>query len=98
MRELKCSTCGVHFAITEEFWQYRHEDGRSIICPNGHPVFFRITKEAAFHDALVCVRKQVKDYKKLYEEEQHYADLFERSNIALRGVITRMKNKARNRK
>jgi len=87
--------CGVRFGITEELWEHRQEDSRAVICPNGHTVWFTLTKESQWRDRVACVRKEVRRYKKLYDQEHYYAELFRRSNIALRAVITRMKNKAK---
>ena len=40
----KCATCGMTFAMTEEFYRARNDDGEAFYCPAGHELVYRPSK------------------------------------------------------
>lgn len=82
LETLDCYLCGVIFAMPEELKQRRREDGRSFWCPCGHEQHFTETEAQR-------LRKQLKRAQSAATAARDQADAAERSNRALRGVVTR---------
>lgn len=81
--EISCYSCGVSFWVTEYHNKELLRCRNFFYCPNGHKQRYigKTDKEKLEYSQLQLRRE--KDDKQLAE----------RSNAALRGVITRMKNK-----
>ena len=91
MKELACFKCATVFGISDSVYVARKKDGELFSCPNGHEQYFthKETLEKKLAD-MTTYRNNCK------ESANHYEKLFsykERSVRALRGVITRMKNR-----
>lgn len=89
------STCGILFAVPERFNQSKRSDHSTFYCPNGHgAVYAGKTEEQKLRDQLAQTKRW------LEQEETRAARLEDdnmtlaKSRSALRGVVTRMKNKA----
>ena len=83
--EISCISCGVSFWITN-----RHDDELrrfhdGFYCPNGHRQFY------PSQTATEKVKEERDRYKKEYNEEKETRQKMDRSNAALRGVITKNK-------
>lgn len=87
-----CANCGILFGIPEDYETKRREDHASFYCPNGHSLSFargetkeqmrkRLEREAA------NARQDAEWYRERLGET-------ERSRNALRGVVTRQRNRA----
>lgn len=82
-----CGKCHVQYAMTKEMYQKRHNDHESFYCPNGHCRCFTADSE---------LDKLKDNYKRLmddYQTKNRQRGYFARSNTALRGHITRLRNK-----
>lgn len=82
-----CATCGILFGITTEMERRRREDHGTFYCPNGHSMSFSQETDA-------------EKYKRLYHSAEERAGQFydraetaERSRRALKGVVTRTRNR-----
>lgn len=82
LETLNCYLCGVIFAMPEPLKQRRREDSKSFWCPNGHEQHFTETEAAR-------LRKQLERAQSAATAARDQADAAERSNRALRGVVTR---------
>lgn len=87
LETLQCGECGVLFAVPQGFLVERRETGKSWYCPNGHGRVFR-------ESDVDRLKRQLDSANAL---ARHYCDqqeAAERSNVALRGHITRHKKRA----
>lgn len=90
----ECCNCYMRFSVPAQFDQDRRRDAKTFYCPVGHPQsykegeFDRIRRERDRLAQQIAQRDdEIARQKRLREEA-------ERSNIANRGVITRLKNRA----
>jgi len=105
--EETCSVCGVVFGMAEHQKRQRLKDLKEFFCPNGHSVKYlpnqtpEAKEIATLNETIVRIRKE---HEKLYDEnyqQRRHIDCLEntaiknwqRSNAALRGVITKMRNR-----
>lgn len=82
-----CCRCGVVFAMPETMLDKRRTDGGDFYCPNGHTLHFTKPEVQRLRDALDRSQARAR-----HLEDQRQAA--ERSNTALRGVITKQKKRA----
>lgn len=83
-----CITCNVVFWITKEHQQRLGKCKNTFYCPNGHPLAYGGETDA---HKIASLRSELRD-------ELQCSERLARSNSALRGVITRKKNKQTNKK
>lgn len=82
-----CCVCGVNFAMPEDMMNQRRQTGEHLYCPNGHSLRYRVT-------TVEKLRKQLDSANARARHEADQREASERSNRALRGVNTRMRNRA----
>jgi hypothetical protein len=90
----QCGECGITYAMPENFWNERRASGAAFYCPNGHGRHFTETEATRLRRQLESVRIEVQ---RAYAQATHQRDqreAAERSNAALRGVVTRTKKRA----
>jgi hypothetical protein len=88
-----CPRCGTIFGITTSLETRRREDGKSFWCPNGHSMSFGVGE---IEDAQRLQRVAEANAKRALASRDAWRDqagAAERSKSAMRGQITRMKNK-----
>jgi len=78
-----CIKCNVIFWITTEHYERLVKCKNTFYCPNGHPQNYTGEND----------REKLKRAKQNLAGERAYSERLVRSNSALRGVITRKKNK-----
>lgn len=83
-----CCQCGVAFAMPAGMLVQLRDKHINFYCPNGHSLVFR-GKTAA--DLL---REQLDATRLVLEASRAEAERIGRSNVALRGVVKRTKNRA----
>ena len=84
--EVECGGCGISFAMTEKFYSLKLKDQTFFYCPNGcRRHFIGKTKEQKLEDKVKLLRMRNTSM-----SDQLSAS--ERSNSALKGVVTRKKN------
>ncbi|WP_051790995.1 hypothetical protein [Amycolatopsis jejuensis] len=82
-----CVTCGVPFAMPDYLMRKRREDGGDFYCPNGHSLVFRESEATKLKRRLEWAESNA-----THQRDQREAA--ERSNAALRGVITKQRKRA----
>ena len=78
-----CCNCNVIFWITAEHREQLVKCKNTFYCPNGHPQSYKGEND----------REKLKRAESNLAGERTYSERIARSNAALRGVITKMKNK-----
>ncbi len=84
-----CCTCGIEFGIPEPWNNKRREDHKEFYCPNGHVLTYR-------DGPLETLKKELADEKKRREWAEKNAEATRASNAALRGEMTKLKNRVGN--
>ena len=77
-------TCNVFFWITKKHHNQLVKFKNTFYCPNGHPQSYTGENDA----------EKAERYKNYLANAENRLNMQRRSNAALRGVITRMRNKA----
>ena len=85
--EINCCECNVSFWVTEKHRQKLLRCQNSFYCPNGHSQHYTGKTKAE------KAEEERDRYKQWYESQKKTSKNLYRSNSALRGVITRNKNK-----
>lgn len=95
LTEITCCHCTIVFAVPEEWEKNRRETHSGFHCPNGHPLVFNGPSEA--EKLRKELEQRERDLSAARNRATHLEDqraAAERSNSALRGVITRTKKRA----
>jgi hypothetical protein len=83
-----CIKCGVDIVMPAYMYDHRLKDQTNFYCPNGHPQrFIGETEEQK-------LRKLVKTERRWREQEQQRVREVEAKLSAIKGVVTRLKNRA----
>ncbi|MEE9354771.1 MAG: hypothetical protein V3U75_04200 [Methylococcaceae bacterium] len=85
--EICCCECGVTYWITGHFNKELLKTRNAFYCPNGHKQSY--AGETEEQKAIIWRDR----YKRWYENQKDTSERLARSNAALRGVITRNKNR-----
>lgn len=90
----QCGECGITFAMPQHFRDEKRENGTPFYCPNGHPRVFTESENTRLRRQLETAQKRQgwAEARETHERDQRQAA--ERSNSALRGVVTRTKKRA----
>lgn len=89
-----CFKCGIVFGMNDTRYQHARNHGSEFFCTNGHPQVYRETEVKKLTRQLAEKDQQLAREKSRAEEERKRADATERSLVAQKGVVTRLKNKA----
>jgi len=91
---LHCGKCGITFAMPQAFRDEKRDNGTTFYCPNGHPRVFAETETTRLRRQLEVAKQRQgwAEARETHERDQRQAA--ERSNAALRGVVTRTKRRA----
>lgn len=88
---LTCKSCGIPFAVPSAWIEARLADHATWYCPNGHNWHYPgKTEQEKRIEALEAENKQAWEYAQRSSEQ---ADAARRSAAALKGVVTRTKNR-----
>lgn len=93
---LDCASCGVVFAVPNELYDRRREDGDGFYCPFGHRNVFRETEVIKLRRQLQATENQVKAKTELLESARASRDRAQRSASAYQGQVTKIKNRVKN--
>lgn len=92
-----CYSCGVLFAMPTDFYRNRQADKKNFYCPNGHSQHYvGKTPEQKLREAeaqLTHLKDQQAAERRRARENR---EALERSNAALKGVITKTKKRVSN--
>ncbi|QLQ11138.1 MAG: hypothetical protein HZY75_13145 [Nocardioidaceae bacterium] len=80
--EMRCGVCDISFAVPDYLQRECMETGRTWYCPNGHPRVYATTENARLRKESERLQAQL-----VHARDQR--DAAERSNVALRGVVTK---------
>ena len=88
-----CYKCGIRFGMPDYLDDKNRENGNSFWCPNGHPQCYCITEVQRLKKELQQVESQRSRWHDRFREEACVRRTAERSNQALKGVVTRTKKR-----
>lgn len=91
-----CGKCGIRFAIPQYFDQENFENKRGWHCPNGHSRVYRETEAGRLRKELANSKRDTSYWLERSREEERTVRNVRRSNRALKGVVTRTKNRISN--
>lgn len=81
-----CCSCGVPFGMDTEFHRTRKLDKSRFYCPNGHAQSYTRSTEEDLRRELETAKSQTTYWRDSFEGS-------ERRRVALKGVVTRTKNR-----
>jgi hypothetical protein len=88
-------TCGILFAVPEDWQRARRRDHTNFYCPNGHhQAYLSKTKEEQLRDQLTAANKSLEYHQQRGDRLEDANANLKNSNRALRGVATKLKRKA----
>ena len=93
---LDCYTCGVVFAITTEYEGRRRHDGGTFQCPNGHGNAWSESEAERQRKRAETAERALKYARSARDAARDQAAAAERSAVAYRGHLTRLRNKIAN--
>jgi hypothetical protein len=91
----ECPTqgCGIVYGIPEEFADSLRANGGSYYCPNGHQLSWNETDADRERKKREAAERRAANYEQQADFERERAARARRSNIALRGHLTRIRNR-----
>lgn len=88
--------CGIVFAMPDDYDDRRRRDGKTFYCPNGHGRAYLETEEKRLRKRLDAAERRASQAEETARSQRERAAKAERSAIAYRGHLTRMKNRIAN--
>lgn len=96
----ECNTCGIQFAVTEDFIE-RRDDHKGFYCPNGHNLYFPQKSDAdKLRDQLKEQERQTKKaeyegflYKQEYDREHEAHQATSKQLSTTKGQLTKTKKR-----
>lgn len=89
LKMVRCTSCGIHWAMPEWFFAARLDDNKTFYCPNGCPRYY--PPGGSKEDKLKAEVERLKNQCVRHRKE---ADDHRRSAAAQRGVVTKLKKRA----
>ena len=92
--EESCYKCGLPFAMTEDFKEERLKDRGEFFCPKGHGQIYTGKSEAEkLREQLRWETLEREAVEAQLKRQKNYTKEVEKSKYALKGVITKTKNR-----
>jgi hypothetical protein len=88
--------CGIVYGIPKEFRDSLYKNGGSYYCPNGHILSWHETDADRERKQRQAAEQRAKQAEAAAARQRRRADAERRSAIALRGHLTRMRNRIAN--
>ena len=88
-----CPSCGVDFAAPARLLRQRREQGGDFYCPNGHVLKFTETEIDKLRKRTKSLDAQLTSSRDQQRATRAELESAERSRSALRGVVTRERNR-----
>lgn len=88
-----CCNCGVHFGMPSSMNTRLRTSGGSFYCPNGHQQHYTETENKRLQKQLEQEKKRREWAESDRDGVRSHSRNLEKSNAALRGVVTRTKNR-----
>lgn len=90
----ECCNCGLVFGVAEDFDTRRRKDHKSFCCPAGHWQSYTGPTEAQKQRSRAeAAERRAEQAESTARRQRERAERTERSNSALKGHLTRMKNR-----
>lgn len=89
VESLTCGNCGMVFWVDQHWLKEKRDTGGSFHCPNGHPRVFRKSEADRLRELLKAKEEEL-------ARERTRVELRDRTNAALRGQVTKIKNRVQN--
>jgi hypothetical protein len=89
-----CASCGVLFAISDDFDAHRREDGKGFFCPNGHSLIYSPSEAERLRRQLKDAKRDAEWFRVAEQAEREQRQAAERSASAFKGQATRLRNRA----
>jgi hypothetical protein len=94
---LSCSNCSLPFGISKHFETQRRRDHESFYCPRGHSQYFPGKSDVELaEERAAAAERQTKFARARATAAQDQAEAHRRTSIALKGHLTRARNKIAN--
>lgn len=90
----RCGECGILFGMPDDFLTQRKRDGKTFYCPNGHGRHYSETEAQRLKKQLERAQQNYEYMRNSRDAARDQADSAERSRRALKGVVTRQRNRA----
>lgn len=90
-----CCNCGTHFGMDATLMATRRKDGKAFYCPNGHNIVYKPESDK-LKTELIAVSARLEAAERREKHLRSNLDATERSRIAMKGVVTRLRNRAAN--
>ena len=91
---IDCCKCGMTFAVPTSWENQRRETHEGFFCPNGHPLFFNVS--SALERKVQEKDAEIEKLKSRLNWKEQSLLSANRSNIALRGIQTKLKKRISN--
>lgn len=91
-----CHECGIRSGIPQNFYQRLRESQNTFYCPNGHAAVFRNSRADELEKKLIAERARSDRLKAEADSERRRTKTIERSRAALKGQVTKVKNRVGN--
>lgn len=92
---IRCHSCGyAPFAIPTHMAQQRRKDGKNFFCPMGHTLAWGESENDKLRQERDRLKQQVAYKDDEIAHQKRYRESAERSARAMKGVATRLKNRA----
>lgn len=91
-----CPTCGVLFGAPSRMLQERRRSGSAFYCPSGHSMSYTETTEQRLRKQLDAKQAELERTVTRLGAARDQAEAAERSNRALRGVVTKTRKRIGN--
>jgi len=91
-----CCNCGTYFAMPRRLYNARRQDGRTFYCPNGHPMVFSQSEVDRLKGELAKAARNLELSETRRRQANERADAIERSRSAIKGQVTKIKNRIAN--
>lgn len=91
---IQCASCGISFAVTNNFKQRRLNDHNTFYCPTGHSNYY--AQESDIDKANRLAREAQEKTNRLQKCIDHKKDIIKRQDYVVRhfkGEVTKLKSK-----
>lgn len=88
MKTLTCGKCDIEYGVTKTHFLYILLAGAPVFCPEGHQRYWILTQD----EKKARIKKILEDAETAKRETERLRES-DRSNSALRGVITKLKKR-----
>lgn len=91
-----CPQCGIRHGLPQHLYKRLQENGNEFFCPNGHSIVFKASRADDLERKLVAERARSDRLKADADYERRQRKSIERSRNALKGQVTKVKNRVGN--